>query len=304
MLYHGIYLSRVVRCLDFACKRCGVIIVVKQSQRYLMIVVEDQNRGLVLREEHTHPGKCLPLLLSFRFFFFCRFCKMLMNSTQVRWWTLSLSLLEFMCTNAVLLHFYTEALIRWIQSWVCGCSSKKAGTCHDLGFEALHLLFTVRRQVPRLVRKRGGHIGSSQQEDKEIQCPPEANCIDEYLGNQTVQEERGESVECLIRDMMELKLFPKLERRRRHLNQVFVRGDSVVMVQKLIWEFFCWGHGWLYTLLLHKSKEAFELFGKVAGGNWSTTLNPPKSTQSSRSGSKHSLGSQLWVCLILFEPNP
>jgi hypothetical protein len=84
MLYHGIYLSRVVRCLDFACKRCGVIIVVKQSQRYLMIVVEDQNRGLVLREEHTHPGKCLPLLLSFRFFFFCRFCKMLMNSTQVR----------------------------------------------------------------------------------------------------------------------------------------------------------------------------------------------------------------------------
>ncbi|CAK9202709.1 unnamed protein product [Sphagnum troendelagicum] len=94
--------------------------------------------------------------------------------------------------------------------------------------------YTVRRQVPRLVRKRGGHIRSSQQEDKEIQCPPEANCIDEYLGNQTVQEECGESVECLIRDMMELKLFPKLERRRRHLNQVFVRGDSVVMVQKLI----------------------------------------------------------------------
>ncbi|KAH8944478.1 hypothetical protein BDL97_13G112800 [Sphagnum fallax] len=94
--------------------------------------------------------------------------------------------------------------------------------------------YTVRRQVPRLVRKQGGHIRSSQQEDKEIQCPPEANCIDEYLGNQTVQEECGESVECLIRDMMELKLFPKLERRRRHLNQVFVRGDSVVMVQKLI----------------------------------------------------------------------
>lgn len=60
----------------------------------------DQNRGLVLQEEHTHPGNCLPLLLSFRSFFFCRFCKMLMNSTQVRWWTLSLSLLEFMCMNA------------------------------------------------------------------------------------------------------------------------------------------------------------------------------------------------------------
>jgi hypothetical protein len=74
-----------VRCLDFACKRCGVIIVVKQSQRYLMIVVEDQNCGLLLQEEHTHAGKCLPLLLSFRSFFFCRFCKMLMNSTQVRW---------------------------------------------------------------------------------------------------------------------------------------------------------------------------------------------------------------------------
>jgi hypothetical protein len=233
MLYHGIYLSRVVRCLDFACKRCGVIIVVKQSQRYLMIVVEDQNCGLVLREEHTHPGKCLPLLLSFRSFFFCRFCKMLMNSTQVRWWTLSLSLLEFMCMNAVLLHFYTEALIRWIQSRVCGCSSQKAGTRHDLGFEALHLLFTVRRQVPRLVRKRGGHIRSSQQEDKEIQCPPEANCIDEYLGNQTVQEECGESVECLIRDMMELKLFPKLERRRRHLNQAN-SNCLVLFVQAII----------------------------------------------------------------------
>jgi hypothetical protein len=46
-----------------------VIIVVKQSQHYLMIVVEDQNCGLVLQEEHTHPGNCLPLLLSFRSFF-------------------------------------------------------------------------------------------------------------------------------------------------------------------------------------------------------------------------------------------
>lgn len=79
MLYHGIYLSRVVRCLDFACKRCGVIIVVKQSQRYLMIVVEDQNRRLVLREEHTHPGKCLPLLLSSRSFSSAGFARC--------WWT-------------------------------------------------------------------------------------------------------------------------------------------------------------------------------------------------------------------------
>ncbi len=234
MLYHGIYLSRVVRCLDFACKRCGVIIVVKQSQRYLMIVVEDQNRRLVLREEHTHPGKCLPLLLSSRSFSSAGFARC--------WWTVhrfvgepSLSLCLNLCAwmNAVLLHFYTEALIRWIQSRVCGCSSKKAGTRHDLGFEALHLLFTVRRQVPRLVRKRGGHIGSSQQQDKEIQCPPEANCIDEYLGNQTVQEECGESVECLIRDMMELKLFPKLERRRRHLNQAN-SNCLVLFVQAII----------------------------------------------------------------------
>jgi hypothetical protein len=49
------------------------------------------------------------------------------------------------------------------------------------------------------------------------------------LGNQTVQEECGESVECLIRDMMELKLFPKLERRRRHLNQANSTFNCLVL---------------------------------------------------------------------------
>ncbi len=152
------------------------------------------------------------------------------------WWTVhrfvgepSLSLSAWIYVHECSSPAFRYWSSHWIQSQVCGCSSKKAGTRHDLGFEALHLLFTVRRQVPRLVRKRGGHIGSSQQEDKEIWCPPEPNCIDEYLGNQTVQEECGESVECLIRDMMELKLFPKLERRRRHLNQANSNFNCLVL---------------------------------------------------------------------------
>lgn len=77
--------------------------------------------------------------------------------------------------------------------------------------------YTVRLRVPRLVRVRlragarqGAGDGVSTEggvEQKEKASPGEFE--------------------------MQLKLFPKLEHRRRHLQQIFLRGDSIIMVRKL-----------------------------------------------------------------------
>ncbi|KAJ7524771.1 hypothetical protein O6H91_17G020500 [Diphasiastrum complanatum] len=88
--------------------------------------------------------------------------------------------------------------------------------------------YTVRLHVPRLVSKRGRAIAKIQVEGE--------NCIDSKLksGSSEASEVnlKDDAVNSLISDLKELKLFPKLEYRRRHLNQVFLRGDIVVMVRK------------------------------------------------------------------------
>lgn len=102
--------------------------------------------------------------------------------------------------------------------------------------------YSVRRWIPRLVRKRGrsAHHQAIQENDNNDQdqslhvvkdISTEVNirsssCVHQLADNATGIEEVTDRLK-------ELRLFPKLEHRRRHLKQVFLRGDSVVMVQKL-----------------------------------------------------------------------
>lgn len=91
--------------------------------------------------------------------------------------------------------------------------------------------YSVLRRVPRLVNKRG-RVAVPQLEKETADKLLEDERGD-WDGNRK-KEQTSVGVENLTERMKELKLFPKLEYRRRHLKQVFVRGDSVVMVRKLL----------------------------------------------------------------------
>lgn len=92
--------------------------------------------------------------------------------------------------------------------------------------------YSVRRRVPRLVNKRGRAKVPKNEEEMS------ANSLLDKVREDGTERQRKEQiavgVENLTEAMKELRLFPKLEYRRRHLKQVFVRGDSVVMVRKLV----------------------------------------------------------------------
>eukprot|EP00246_Nothoceros_aenigmaticus_P007013 TRINITY_DN20593_c0_g1_i1.p1 TRINITY_DN20593_c0_g1~~TRINITY_DN20593_c0_g1_i1.p1 ORF type:complete len:104 (-),score=18.17 TRINITY_DN20593_c0_g1_i1:53-334(-) len=77
--------------------------------------------------------------------------------------------------------------------------------------------YTVRRRVPRLVRVRGR--ASDQRGDGD--------------GVSVVTDSEHKETASAAGIQMELKLFPKLEHRRRHLQQIFLRGDSIIMVREL-----------------------------------------------------------------------
>jgi len=91
--------------------------------------------------------------------------------------------------------------------------------------------YSVLRRVPRLVNKRGRV--TVPQLEKETADKLLEDETGDWDGNQK-KEQTSVGVENLTKRMKELKMFPKLEYRRRHLKQVFVRGDSVVMVRKLV----------------------------------------------------------------------
>lgn len=94
---------------------------------------------------------------------------------------------------------------------------------HDIDEE-----YSVRRWVPRLVHRRGRSIRLQRNEDLTAEEPEQSICMPKDSDITTAIE-----VDNLAAQLKELRLFPKLEHRRRHLNQVFLRGDSVVMVQKM-----------------------------------------------------------------------
>ena len=73
------------------------------------------------------------------------------------------------------------------------------------------------RRVPRLVRKRG-RVHIPQQEGNEMQSLLLEDGRD-GLGHENKQS-APTTMEGLTESLKELKLFPKLEHRRRHLNQV------------------------------------------------------------------------------------
>lgn len=73
------------------------------------------------------------------------------------------------------------------------------------------------RQVPRLVRKRG-RVHTPQQERNEIETLLVEDVGDD-LGHENKQP-APTTMEGLTESLKELKLFPKLEHRWRHLNQV------------------------------------------------------------------------------------
>lgn len=93
-------------------------------------------------------------------------------------------------------------------------------------------VYTVRRLVPRLIRKRGR--GSKIPAESHNECPSN---VAESSNLSTISEQSAEKLtkemDEISEGLKELRLFPKLERRRRHVGQVFLRGDSVVMVRRV-----------------------------------------------------------------------
>lgn len=94
-------------------------------------------------------------------------------------------------------------------------------------------VYTVRRLVPRLVRKRGR--GSKiPAEESHNDC---SSSVAESSNLSTISEQSAEKlskeIDEISEGLKELRLFPKLEHRRRHVGQVFLRGDSVVMVRRV-----------------------------------------------------------------------
>lgn len=93
-------------------------------------------------------------------------------------------------------------------------------------------VYTVRRLVPRLIRKRGR--GSKIPAESHNECPSN---VAESSNLSTISEQSAEKltkeIDEISEGLKELRLFPKLEHRRRHVGQVFLRGDSVVMVRRV-----------------------------------------------------------------------
>jgi hypothetical protein len=79
------------------------------------------------------------------------------------------------------------------------------------------LLIPVLRRVPRLVRKRG-RVHIPQQEGNKVE-PLLVEDVRDGPGHEHKQP-APTTMEGLTESLKELKLFPKLEHRRRHLNQV------------------------------------------------------------------------------------
>lgn len=79
--------------------------------------------------------------------------------------------------------------------------------------------YSVRRRVPRLVNKRGRAKVPKNEEEMS------ANSLLDKVREDGTERQRKEQiavgVENLTEAMKELRLFPKLEYRRRHLKQVF-----------------------------------------------------------------------------------
>ncbi|KAG0504133.1 hypothetical protein KC19_8G075200 [Ceratodon purpureus] len=91
--------------------------------------------------------------------------------------------------------------------------------------------YSVLRRVPRLVNKRG-RVKVLQHEEETSENAILRKAEDENDSQR--KEQSPDGIDALTDKIKELKLFPKLEYRRRHLKQVFLRGDSVVMVRKLV----------------------------------------------------------------------
>lgn len=83
-------------------------------------------------------------------------------------------------------------------------------------------LISVLRRVPRLVNKRG-RVKLPQLEKETAENLVEDEAGEDWNGNQK-KEQTSVGVENLIERMKELKVFPKLEYRRRHLKQVLKHG--------------------------------------------------------------------------------
>eukprot|EP00249_Psilotum_nudum_P008391 c21242_g1_i1 orf=551-1660(-) len=88
--------------------------------------------------------------------------------------------------------------------------------------------YSVRHWVPRLIKKRGrlSHLKTDSDHNNRQSAELVNNSATSFLDmNQEIQE--------ISMQLKELRMFPKLEYRRRHLKQVFLRGDCVVMVRRL-----------------------------------------------------------------------
>ncbi|KAH9325374.1 hypothetical protein KI387_005552, partial [Taxus chinensis] len=105
-------------------------------------------------------------------------------------------------------------------------------------------VYTVRRHVPRLVNKRGcrskilkddsnNECSSSVAENSDLSTVNMQAIENSDLSTVNAQaiENSSKKIDEITEGLKELRLFPKLEHRRRHVGQVFLRGDSVVMVR-------------------------------------------------------------------------
>ncbi|KAH7294044.1 hypothetical protein KP509_28G054000 [Ceratopteris richardii] len=96
--------------------------------------------------------------------------------------------------------------------------------------------YSVRRWVPRLVRRRGRSC-KNQQVEEDLHRQPSLHAsvqLPEGTSQSVDSKTDGDNeIDDLTSQMKELRIFPKLEHRRRHLKQVFLRGDSVIIIQKL-----------------------------------------------------------------------
>eukprot|EP01018_Ginkgo_biloba_P033996 Gb_34777 [translate_table: standard] len=93
-------------------------------------------------------------------------------------------------------------------------------------------VYTVRRHVPRLVRKRG-RIAKVAAAESNGQCPSSVGDSSSLTVFEQPFEKLSKAIDEISEELKELRLFPKLEHRRRYVGQIFLRGDSVVMVRRV-----------------------------------------------------------------------
>ncbi|GLJ40881.1 hypothetical protein SUGI_0845700 [Cryptomeria japonica] len=94
-------------------------------------------------------------------------------------------------------------------------------------------VYTVRRHVPRLVNKRGRRSKIPKDESNNECSSGVVENSDLVTINAEGNENSSKAIDEITEGLKELRLFPKLEHRRRHVGQVFLRGDSVVMVRRI-----------------------------------------------------------------------